>query len=601
MAKTPIIDIDLNAPGFDEFARKWEEYQASLKKMPEAFRALNERVAEFQKLQKAAGVDAGAALAAAVKMEGAVKSLGRAQQSNATGAERSAKAFKSMSKDVLNVGKGVLHITKSLVKWGSIIGGIGAGVGLFGIDKLAGSALEQQRGARGMNVSIGQAAAMKVNMSRFFSPDAAMSTVANAQQNYARWGDFAALGLNPAEVANRGTFGATLEVAQAARRAWMQYHNAAMPQVQAAERLGFSVADLRRMAASPNFEASIARTRTDVNSLGIRSRVASEWSALSVQLSRAGRQIENTLITGLAPLAPDLRHLSVAINQDLIQLLKSPELKKAIHGLGGWIGDAATEMGKFAKFIASPQFQGDMQTFGNAIAQLSREVVNALHYFGLIPNAKPTYHALKTAAAKHVTPPSFFGSLAEQALINKRRHLGDYTPAHLHALNVEYAKKFGVPLGIADRLTYDESGYGQHLISPKGAVGPDQLMGPTAKALGVTNRASARQNIRGGLEYVALMKKHFGSWRKAVAAANWGPGNLEADIRAHGAAWAQYLPNETKGEVYNVTGGGRRKADEAIAKMLRMAKQKQAQSNKYVTITNATAAHVAVSANAVAP
>ena len=404
MSKTPIIDIDVNSEGFKEFSQKWEEYQASLKKMPEAFQALNKRVAEFQKLQMAAGVDAGTALAAAVKMESAVKNLGRAQQSNATGAERSAKAFKSMSKDVLKVGHGVLSITKSLVKWGSIIGGIGIGVGFLGLDKLAGSALEQQRGARGMNVSIGQPASMRVNMSRFFSPDAALSSVANAQQTYARWGDFAALGLNPADVAHRGTFGATLEVAQAARRAWMQYHNAAMPQIQAAERLGFSVSDLRRMSASPNFEASVARTRSDVNSLGIRSRVASEWSALSVQLSRAGRQIENTLITGLAPLAPDLRHLSVALNQDLIALLKSPELKKAIRNLSGWVGDAATEMGKFGKFVASPEFQGDLKTFGQAIGQLSREVVNALHYFGLIPNATPTYHALKAAAAQHPKP-----------------------------------------------------------------------------------------------------------------------------------------------------------------------------------------------------
>jgi hypothetical protein len=47
------------------------------------------------------------------------------------------------------------------------------------------------------------------------------------------------------------------------------------------------------------------------------------------------------------------------------------------------------------------------------------------------------------------------------------------------------------------------------------------------------------------------MAHYGGDVSKAAAAYNWGPGNLDRDIAAHGDAWQQYLPDETSKYVAN--------------------------------------------------
>jgi soluble lytic murein transglycosylase-like protein len=56
------------------------------------------------------------------------------------------------------------------------------------------------------------------------------------------------------------------------------------------------------------------------------------------------------------------------------------------------------------------------------------------------------------------------------------------------------------------------------------------------------------QNVYGGIRYLARMRDSFkGDLRKALAAYNWGPGNLRRAIHAYGEAWEDQLPAETAG------------------------------------------------------
>jgi len=64
-----------------------------------------------------------------------------------------------------------------------------------------------------------------------------------------------------------------------------------------------------------------------------------------------------------------------------------------------------------------------------------------------------------------------------------------------------------------------ESGWRLDAESPKGAVGLMQLMPATAAAFGVRNRYDVRQNIRGGVAYLAHLVRRFrGELRLVVAA-----------------------------------------------------------------------------------
>ena len=99
-----------------------------------------------------------------------------------------------------------------------------------------------------------------------------------------------------------------------------------------------------------------------------------------------------------------------------------------------------------------------------------------------------------------------------------------------------------------------ESGGNPNAVSPKGARGPMQTMPGTLRdpGFGVT---PARDNSvpemrRVGREYIDAMRaKYGGDMKKAWAAYNWGPGNLDAAIEKHGNGWLAKAPAETRNYV----------------------------------------------------
>lgn len=67
---------------------------------------------------------------------------------------------------------------------------------------------------------------------------------------------------------------------------------------------------------------------------------------------------------------------------------------------------------------------------------------------------------------------------------------------------------------------------GNVITSSAGAIGIMQLEPATAASLGV-NPYDEQQNIQGGTQYLQQLFAQFGDWVKALAAYNWGPGNVE--------------------------------------------------------------------------
>jgi soluble lytic murein transglycosylase-like protein len=84
---------------------------------------------------------------------------------------------------------------------------------------------------------------------------------------------------------------------------------------------------------------------------------------------------------------------------------------------------------------------------------------------------------------------------------------------------------FGIPAGLLSRVAYQESRFDPHAISPAGAIGLMQFLPATAAEFGIDARDPA-QSIRGAAEYLSQLFRQFGSWTLALAAYNWGPGNL---------------------------------------------------------------------------
>lgn len=90
----------------------------------------------------------------------------------------------------------------------------------------------------------------------------------------------------------------------------------------------------------------------------------------------------------------------------------------------------------------------------------------------------------------------------------------------------EAAAKYNIAPDVLSALIQAESKFNPNAVSPKGAMGLGQLMPGTAADLGVTNAFDPRQSIFGAANYLSQQMGTFGDLKTALAAYNWGPGNV---------------------------------------------------------------------------
>lgn len=114
-----------------------------------------------------------------------------------------------------------------------------------------------------------------------------------------------------------------------------------------------------------------------------------------------------------------------------------------------------------------------------------------------------------------------------------------------------------------DSVEYWESGGDQSAVSPAGARGVMQLMPGTMKdpGFGVPSLAELMKqgmseeeaNRTAGRKYLDAMYRRYGDQATALAAYNWGPGNVDKWLKS--GADPKKLPAETRKYVKNVMGG----------------------------------------------
>jgi len=109
------------------------------------------------------------------------------------------------------------------------------------------------------------------------------------------------------------------------------------------------------------------------------------------------------------------------------------------------------------------------------------------------------------------------------------------------------AERHGLDVKLIEAVIQTESNFNAEAVSPVGAQGLMQLMPATAAELGVTDAFDPEQNIQGGSKYLKqLMDRYDGDTKLALAAYNWGMGNLERH--------PERMPTETINYVAKISG-----------------------------------------------
>lgn len=117
----------------------------------------------------------------------------------------------------------------------------------------------------------------------------------------------------------------------------------------------------------------------------------------------------------------------------------------------------------------------------------------------------------------------------------------------------EAEKHYCLPTDLLFRIAYQESRFRQDIIngqtkSPVGAVGIMQLMPRYFPGAG----HSIAVDINTAAAFLASLFRRFSDWQLAVAAYNWGGGNVHHEAIIDGGSKLSHMPKETQDYVTEI-------------------------------------------------
>ena len=306
--------------------------------------------------------------------------------------------------------------------------------------------------------------------------------------------------------------------------------DAATAQQQAAAAAAQAAADARAAQQAQQIRQMIANAETSYNS-GLQNYRAGRLDAARLDFDFA---VDAMLASGMdlkteGPLADEFDHLLNAINA-----LEMDALKQG-NGFSPKVEEAPLEVAEELTFAPNPELVEKLKTELNTTSDLPLVINDQVAgYIG-----------------------AFSGSE------NFRRHMAASLQrvGKYRGLIQSVLKEEGVPQDLI-YLAVAESGFQpQALNAHSGAGGMWQFMTYTGPQFGLTRngyfdyRFDPEKSSRAYARYIKELYNQFGDWYLAMAAYNWGPGNIQRDVQRTGYAdfWEFYrrglMPAQTRAYV----------------------------------------------------
>lgn len=597
MTNKSVLDIDVNDEQFKSFFDLFEKYQEKLVTMPEYWQQVNsatgKAIKQFEganaitKVLAGAGTQAGKINAELDKASKAQKHFHRVTQSSSNELKKMAGYASSLSKHLFGIGK-------YLFKVGALGGGISL-LGGFGMRELGEGAVRRQIQARGIGLTQGQVRAWALDMKRYIGPSM-LQSVANAQSNLEGQRQLMmASGMPMSKIPGMSPDELSYRIMMHQRQLWLQtpkQMRTNSPYIQAGMQFA-DQADIRRWAhSSPaTIQQAHAQYLKDQTAFQVNAADVRNWWAFVRQLGKLGITIETDLTRKLAAVAPALSDLLKAIGSDAVKLIESALSEKNIAAFKAGLGELTS-------YLGSAQFKKDFQGFEASLKQIW---AGAKSFAEIMAGGATLlgYRSTKSGSESGASP-SLIN--APEPLYKRKKGVAFWTNVETNHPWTRFITKpftegaprsvsgiiggkkqflsslgdrYGLPKGTLWSLYGAESSYGKNAgYSKSGALGPFQFEPKAAQQYGLKDRRDFRQSAVAAARMMKdLIADYQGDIRKAVAAYNWGAGNVNTDIMLHGKRWLSYAPKETQREVGKVM---------------------------KVVIENKAGSNVAVSANAVA-
>lgn len=101
-------------------------------------------------------------------------------------------------------------------------------------------------------------------------------------------------------------------------------------------------------------------------------------------------------------------------------------------------------------------------------------------------------------------------------------------PSWLDPIISRASQRYGIDIGLIKAVIKSESNFNPQAVSHAGAQGLMQLMPATARSLGVSDSFDPEQNVMAGTRFLSdMLRRYNGDVDSALAAYNWGPGNVD--------------------------------------------------------------------------
>lgn len=530
MAAKSIVEVEVNSSQFDAFYALFQKYQKQLNEMPAGWEkvagVIDDAGGEMDDFAKLSKSSKDFLMISAIHADSISKSMARAigvQDKFNVKVKDGAIQMTRMQKASTEMHKSILGMSSVLLKLGTLgAGAAGAAVGAVydATSKVADLNLQ----ARGLGLPIGMPQAFGRNFEKFGLDTSDLGNVANAQGDVSKWRAFLAAGLTPQQIQNEDSEQLTVDFARAASGKFGEWQKAGMPAASLAQAYGFTdVLSLQQLRAGSGqtpdrWFAAQNKTLADAKNNAIDQGAADRASDVKAALGSDWDKVANEFNSQLATAGPELKTLGDAAAAAAVNLLK----------------------------VAGPE---------------AKKILDALE-------GPPVSRA---DAANTDKTGRIVGGWAQLGYGMRDLFSGNGGTQSAPTLD-----------SILDAQLQIESAGGKHLLSPKGAKGPYQFMDATWKEWGhgdVNDPVASRDAAR---RYDTFLLKHYGGdVRKALAAYNWGMGNVDKDVATHGKDWEKYAPKEPQN--YN-------------AKLMQLLLQKG--QNVNINITNNTSANVATSMNA---